>query len=104
MIIKAFALTMGLFCSLTLFTLYTATDFTFLGPFLWCGLMMILWQGAISYYFGDSLGRSFWTWFGIMLFCIYIVFDTQQIVSRYNKDEYIDAALALYLDIVNLLP
>lgn len=37
-----------------------------------------------------------------ILFCGYIVYDTDNLIKRYSNDEYIWAAVALYLDIINL--
>ena len=36
----------------------------------------------------------------ISLFSLYIIFDTRMIMNRYNYDEYIVAALMLYVDII----
>lgn len=37
-----------------------------------------------------------------IIFCGYIIFDTDNIIKRYSYDEYIWAAVSLYLDIINL--
>jgi protein lifeguard len=37
-----------------------------------------------------------------LIFCGYIIYDTDNIIKRYTYDEYIWAAVALYLDIINL--
>lgn len=37
-----------------------------------------------------------------IIFCGYIVYDTDNLIKRYTYDEYIWAAVALYLDIINL--
>lgn len=37
-----------------------------------------------------------------IVFCGYIVYDTDNLIKRYTYDEYIWAAVALYLDIINL--
>lgn len=37
-----------------------------------------------------------------LIFCGYIVYDTDNIIKRYSYDEYIWAAVALYLDVINL--
>lgn len=39
---------------------------------------------------------------GILVFCGYIVHDTDELIKRYEYDEYILAAIDLYLDILNL--
>jgi FtsH-binding integral membrane protein len=37
-----------------------------------------------------------------LIFCGYIIYDTDNIIKRYSYDEYIWAAVSLYLDIINL--
>lgn len=37
-----------------------------------------------------------------IVFCGYIIYDTDNLIKRYTYDEYIWAAVALYLDIINL--
>lgn len=37
-----------------------------------------------------------------LIFSGYIIFDTDNLIKRYGYDEYIWAAVALYLDIINL--
>lgn len=37
-----------------------------------------------------------------IVFCGYIVYDTDNLIKRYSYDEYIWAAVALYLDVINL--
>ena len=37
-----------------------------------------------------------------IIFSLYIVYDTDNLIKRYDYDEYIWASVALYLDILNL--
>ena len=37
-----------------------------------------------------------------LIFSGYIVYDTDNIIKRYTYDEYVWAAVSLYLDIINL--
>lgn len=39
---------------------------------------------------------------GAIIFSGYIVYDTNNLIKRYTYDEYITAAIELYLDIVNI--
>lgn len=39
---------------------------------------------------------------GAILFCLFIVFDTQAIMHNLSPEEYILATINLYLDIINL--
>lgn len=37
-----------------------------------------------------------------IIFCGYIVYDTDNLIKRHSYDEYIWASVSLYLDIINL--
>lgn len=37
-----------------------------------------------------------------IIFCGYIIYDTDNLIKRYSYDEYIWASVSLYLDIINL--
>ena len=37
-----------------------------------------------------------------LIFCGYIIYDTDNLIKRYSYDEYVAAAIELYLDIINL--
>jgi protein lifeguard len=37
-----------------------------------------------------------------LIFCGYIIYDTDNVIKRYTYDEYIWAAVSLYLDVINL--
>ena len=39
---------------------------------------------------------------GSIIFSLYIVYDTDNLIKRFDYDEYIWASISLYLDIINL--
>lgn len=39
---------------------------------------------------------------GALVFSGFIIYDTDNLIKRFNYDEYIQAAACLYLDIINL--
>ena len=47
-------------------------------------------------------GRMVYSLVGALLFCGYILYDTSLIVHHFGPDDYVVAAVTLYLDIVNL--
>ena len=51
--------------------------------------------------FGFSTG-ALYSWIGTLLFCGFIVIDTQMIIHKLGYDDYIIASIELYLDIINL--
>ncbi|XP_030451810.1 protein LIFEGUARD 4-like [Syzygium oleosum] len=105
-ILEAVILTAAVVVSLTLYTFWAVRrgqDFNFLGPFLFGAIIVLMVFAMIQIFF--PLGRISVMIYGCLaslIFCGYIVYDTDNLIKRYSYDEYIWAAVALYLDIVNL--
>lgn len=93
--------------SLTLFSLQTKWDFTMMGGFLFVGLIIVFLFGIIVSFFPGSVASSVYSACGALLFSLYLVYDTQIMMGGNHKysispEEYIFAALNLYLDIINI--
>ncbi|KAK4482294.1 hypothetical protein RD792_009446 [Penstemon davidsonii] len=105
-ILEAVILTAVVVVSLTLYTFWAAKrghDFNFLGPFLFGAIIVLMVFAMIQIFF--PLGRISVMIYGCLasiIFCGYIVYDTDNLIKRYTYDEYIWAAVALYLDVINL--
>ncbi|KAJ4820490.1 Bax inhibitor-1 family protein [Rhynchospora pubera] len=105
-ILEAAILTAVVVVSLTIYTFWAAKrghDFNFLGPFLFAGIMALIVFGFIQLFF--PLGKITTMIYGgiaALIFCGYIIYDTDNIIKRYSYDEYVWASVALYLDIINL--
>ncbi|KAL9239697.1 hypothetical protein vseg_013995 [Gypsophila vaccaria] len=105
-ILEAAILTAAVVISLTLYTFWAAKrghDFNFLGPFLFGSLFVLIIFAVIQIFFPlGKIGVMIYGCLASIIFCGYIVYDTDNLIKRYNYDEYIWAAVALYLDIINL--
>ncbi|KAG9155679.1 hypothetical protein Leryth_003956 [Lithospermum erythrorhizon] len=105
-ILESVILTVAVVISLTLYTFWASKrghDFNFLGPFLFGALMVLILFGFIQLFF--PLGKISVMIYGCLaslIFCGYIIYDTDNLIKRHNYDEYIWAAASLYLDIINL--
>ncbi|KAL6516115.1 Protein LIFEGUARD 4 [Orobanche gracilis] len=105
-ILESVILTAAVVISLTLYTFWAAKrghDFNFLGPFLFGALVVLILFALIQMFF--PLGRISVMIYGCLasiIFCGYIIYDTDNLIKRYTYDEYIWAAVALYLDVINL--
>lgn len=105
LVLQAFILTAGVFTSLTTYAFFTKTDFSFLQGYLYSSLwVLILWSLLTMFFpgFFGGFGRTWMSLFGCLVFSGYILFDTQMIIKRLGTDDYIMAAIELYLDIINL--
>ncbi|XP_076937651.1 protein LIFEGUARD 2-like [Bidens hawaiensis] len=105
-ILEAVILTAAVVVSLTLFTFWAARrgyDFNFLGPFLFGAIIVLLVFSLIQIFFPlGKISVMIYAGLSAIIFCGYIVYDTDNLIKRYTYDEYIWAAVALYLDIINL--
>jgi len=100
LVTQAFFTTAVAFVSLTAYTFISRRDFSFLKGFVWVGLISIIVLGLSNYFFFESpllaLGIS---GMGVLLFSAFILYDTSNILRDYPNNEYIAAALTLYLDV-----
>ncbi|KAL6008071.1 hypothetical protein ACLOJK_033577 [Asimina triloba] len=105
-ILESAILTAAVVVSLTIYTFWAARrgyDFNFLGPFLFASTMVLMLFVLIQLFF--PMGRLSMMIYGAIaaiIFCGYIIYDTDNLIKRHSYDEYVWAAVALYLDIINL--
>jgi FtsH-binding integral membrane protein len=106
----ALIITMSIVIGLTFFACQTKFDFTGIGPYLCCALIALLVFGimnAILCANSCQILNTIYSLIGALIFSMYIVYDTQMICGgnhkyQFNPDDYIFAALSLYIDIINL--
>ncbi|KAL3849897.1 hypothetical protein ACJIZ3_011779 [Penstemon smallii] len=105
-ILEAVILTAAVVVSLTLYTFWAAKrgqDFNFLGPFLFGGIVVLMLFSMIQIFFPlGHISTMIYGGVASIIFCGYIVYDTDNLIKRYTYDQYIWAAVALYLDVINL--
>jgi hypothetical protein len=102
-VLQALLITLGVFLGLTLFTIQSKYDFSGMGPFLFAGLLVMIFGGLVSIFFPFSRTADLiFSLCGALLFCGYVVYDTYVITKRLSPDEYIMGAISLYLDFINL--
>ncbi|KAI8056140.1 inhibitor of apoptosis-promoting Bax1-domain-containing protein [Syncephalis plumigaleata] len=102
-VLQALLISLGVFIGLTAFTMQTKYDFSGIGPFLYASIWGIVIASIVQIF----LPFSRWLDLGIAIFSVlvfsgYIIYDTQQIMKHLSCDEYIVAAVDLYLDFINL--
>lgn len=107
LVVLAFALTAALTVGLALYAMRTKTDFTASGGFLFAGLLGLITAGFLMYWMRTPLTQMLLAGGGAVLFCFYIVYDVQMIVGgshqyKMSPDDYVMAAITVYLDIINL--
>ena len=100
-VLNAGVVTLAVFLALTVFTMVSKADFSWMHAGLTCGLSAMIFWALFAWIFGFQTG--FWySLCGVVLFCGFIVYDTWRITTVYGYDDFLLAAIDLYLDIINL--
>ena len=100
---QAAFLTLIVFGSLTGYAFASRKDFSYLGGFLFVGLIALILGGVANIFFFKSNAGSYWmAWITVFLFSGFVLYDTSQIIHRYDERGYCAAALALFIDFLNL--
>ena len=100
---QAFGLTSAIFGGLTAYVFITKKDFSFLGGLLWMGIFALVAFGVLGMFIDFSFQlRHAMTLAGVLLFVGFILYDTSNILHHYREDQYVVAAVAIYLDFVIL--
>lgn len=101
-VVEAFGLTLAVTTGLTLYTFQTKRDFTSLYGCLFSFLWILIIAGFMQMLFpGDLMDKAIAVG-GAALFSLFIIVDTQMMLHKLSPEEYIMAAINLYLDILNL--
>ena len=105
-VLMAAGLTLAIVIALTIYAATTRSDFTTCG-----GVMIVL---GVAIMVGGIIGlfvRNRWLQLGlsiagVIVFGMYLVYDTQLVVGnqnrRYQMDDYIFAAMGLYINIIQI--
>lgn len=100
LVAQAYMTTAVAFAGLTLYTFVSRRDFSFLKGFVWTGLIAMIVLGLSNYFFFESATLQLAiSGMGVLLFSAFILYDTSSILRDYPDNEYIAAALTLYLDV-----
>ncbi|KAJ9582264.1 hypothetical protein L9F63_003393 [Diploptera punctata] len=92
---------------LTLFAFQTKWDFTIMGGALCAAVIVLMLFGILAIFIQGKTITLIYASCGALIFSLYLVYDTQLMMGGKHKysispEEYIFAALNLYLDIVNI--
>ena len=76
-------------------------------PYLLAATVVMMGAGLVLVFFPSEIGMTIYAAVGALLFSVYLVFDTQMILGgksavQFGIDDYVPAAIALYVDIVSL--
>lgn len=105
-VLQSTILTATAVLGLTLFTFWAVKkgyDFTFMVPFLSTCLLVLVVYLVIQIFFPlGRVGMTIYGFLGTLVFSAFIVYDTNMLLKRHTYNEYVVAAISLYLDVINL--
>ncbi len=90
-----------IFFSLATIATVTKKDFSFMGKFLFIGLILLVVASLANMFFQIPALALTISAIGVLIFSAYILFDVSRIVTG-GETNYVMATLSLYLDIYNL--
>jgi FtsH-binding integral membrane protein len=100
-LMQAILLTAALAGGLTVSVFVTKKDFTFLGPALTIMSIVALVAILAGYFFGFTLGL-FGALAMIALLCGFILYETSLVLYRFNTNQHVAAAVAIFSSVATL--
>ncbi len=105
-VLIAGGLTAAIVIALTLYAIFTKTDFTTCGGILLVCLVALVVGGIFAMFIRNRWLNLVLSILGVILFGIYLVYDTQLVIGKnkrkFSIDDYIIAAMNLYIDIIQI--
>jgi len=114
-VLIAVGMTVLVVLGLTVFAWQTKIDFTMMGGAIFACLWVLILFGLFSWFFVTYENRRIldivYCSIGVLVFSLYIVYDTQLMIGnlgshqhkvQFGIDDYVFAALNLYLDVINM--
>lgn len=103
-VLQAFGVTVLAYGGAALYASITKADFSFLGGFLFIGVLVLMAMGIMSFFIPFTQTANWvYTLLGILIFVGYTLYDTSRIVRHgVAREDVPFVVLSLYLDFVNL--
>jgi FtsH-binding integral membrane protein len=104
-VIASAIMTVGIVVALTVYAFNTKKDFTVCGAMLYVVLFLFTIFGFFTIFFGFLVNLLYCA-MGVLLFSLFLIIDTQMMLGKfgdyYEIDDYVIAAIEIYLDIINI--
>jgi FtsH-binding integral membrane protein len=99
--LQAGIVTLAVFGGLTVAVFMSGKDFSFMGPFLWCGFFLICGLSIAMSLFGFNFGLLIC---GAMLAVVagFIIYNTSNVIHQYGTNEHVAASLQLFASVALL--
>jgi FtsH-binding integral membrane protein len=102
LITQAAVLTIGAFGVLTAYAFVSRRDFSAWGSFFITGLWVLIGTMFLNFFFRNPAMDLWLAGITVLVFSGLLVYDTWRIRNVFGPDEYVGAAVTIYLDLLNL--
>lgn len=99
---QAGMLTGSAFGVLTLYAFLSRRDFSAMGAFFTVGLWVLIATSLLNLFFRNQTASLWLSGATVMVFSGLLVFDTWRLRNVYGPDDYVQAAVNIYLDLLNM--
>jgi FtsH-binding integral membrane protein len=101
-LLQAGGLTITTFAALTAYAFISRRNFSALGGFFTIGLWVLIGTSLLNMFFQNATANLWIAAATILVFSGLLVFDTWRLRHVYGPDDYVMAAVQIYLDLLNL--
>lgn len=99
---QAGLLTFSAFGVLTAYAWISKRDFSAWGSFFVVGLWVLIATSLLNMFFKNESASLWLSGMTVLIFSGLLIFDTWRIRNVYGPDDYVDAAVSIYLDLLNM--
>jgi FtsH-binding integral membrane protein len=99
---QAGLLTLSTFGVLTLYAWFSKRDFSAWGSFFVVGLWVLIATSLMNLFFRNQTAGLWLSAGTVLVFSGLLVFDTWRLRNQYGPDQYVQAAVAIYIDLLNM--
>jgi FtsH-binding integral membrane protein len=102
LITQAGMLTLSSFGVLTGYAWVSKRDFSAWGSFLVVGLWVLIGTSLLNIFFQNETASLWLAGASVLVFSGLLIYDTWRLRNVYGPDDYVQAAVAIYLDLLNM--
>lgn len=99
---QAGILTASAFAVLTIYAWTSKRDFSAWGGFLTVGIFVLIGTMILNFFFRNETAGLWMAAVGVVLFSGLLIYDTWRLRNVYGPDQYVQAAVQIYLDLLNM--
>lgn len=99
---QALGLTLFAFGGLTGYVLVSGKDFSFIKGFIWTGFWVLVGFMVVGFFVQSWAFQMGVTAAGLLVFAGFVLYDTSEIMHRYQPNQWVAGAFSLFIDFINM--